>query len=70
MALSKIPTNMQSPLVANDMPSGSVLQVQQSIMDTYSHYSGGSYYALSTMNTNITPRSASSKILIRFQKIL
>jgi len=67
MALSKIPTNMQSPLVANDMPAGTVLQVQQNIMDTYAHYSGGTYYHLTDMTTNITPRSASSKILIRFQ---
>ena len=67
MALSKIPTNMQSPLVANDMPAGTVLQVQQSVMDTYTHYSGGTYYHLTDMTTNITPRSASSKILVRLQ---
>ena len=67
MALSKIPTNMQSPLVANDMPAGTVLQVQQSVMDGYAHYSGGTYYHLTDMTTNITPRSASSKILVRLQ---
>ena len=67
MALSTIPNNMQADLTANNMPAGTVLQVQQSIMDSYSHFSGGTYYALSGMNTNITPRSASSKILVRLQ---
>lgn len=49
------------------LPAGTVLQVQQNIMDSYSHFSGGTYYALSGMNTNITPRSASSKFLVRLQ---
>ena len=49
------------------LPAGTVLQVQQNVMDGYAHYSGGTYYHLTDMTTNITPRSASSKILIRFQ---
>ena len=54
-------------LPSSNLPAGSVLQVQQSIMDSYSHFSGGTYYALSGMNINITPRSALSKILVRLQ---
>ena len=49
------------------LPAGTVLQVQQNVMDGYAHYSGGTWYHLTDMTTNITPRSASSKILVRFQ---
>lgn len=67
MALSKIPTNMQSPLVASNMPAGSVLQVKQGLMDGYLHSSGGSYVNLSDLNVTITPTSASSKMLCTMQ---
>ena len=70
MALSKIPINMYAPattVASSAMPAGTVLQVQQNIMDTSTHYSGGTYYHLTDMTTNITPRSASSKILVRLQ---
>ena len=70
MALSKIPTNMYAPatsVASSAMPAGTVLQVQQSVMDGFAHYSGGTYYHLTDMTTNITPRSASSKILVRLQ---
>ena len=51
----------------SSLPAGTVLQVQQNVMDGYAHYSGGTYYHLTDMTTNITPRSASSKILVRLQ---
>ncbi len=54
-------------LPSSNLPAGTVLQVKQSVMDAYAHYSGGTYYHLTDMTTNITPRSASSKILVRLQ---
>ena len=67
MALSKIPTNMQSPLVASNLPAGAVLQVKQGLMDGYLHSSGGAYINLSDMNVTITPTSANSKMLCSMQ---
>lgn len=66
MALSKIPTNMQSALVAGDMPAGSVIQVEYHMHGSQETYSinGGAGGAYSSVQKIITPRFANSKILV------
>lgn len=63
MALSKIPTNMQSPLAANDMPAGSVLQVIQNVKQNQSSTTSASYSDIG-LYASITPSSSSNKIMV------
>ena len=64
MALSKIPTNMQSPLVSSNMPAGSVIQVVNGTTST-SVSSTSTTYADTGLTATITPSSTSSKILVQ-----
>ena len=63
MALSKIPTNMQSPLVSSNMPAGSVIQVVNGTTST-SVSTTSTTYADTGLTATITPSSTSSKILV------
>jgi len=72
MALSKIPTNMQSSLVANDMPAGFPARSDMpdgSVIQTVDHRSTGNVNSDSTtfidtnVNISITTTRANSKLL-------
>ena len=58
---------MQAPLVANNMPSGVVLQVISNVMDGVSYIGSSSWTHLTDLTTTITPRSATSKIFCTMQ---
>jgi len=66
MALSKIPTNMQSALVASDIPAGSVIQVQEASRTGSSvSTSAQTTYLYTNHSVSITPLFANSKIIIQ-----
>lgn len=71
MALSKIPTNMQSPLVASDIPDGSVVQVVNTVYENPNSASAQSIGAststveITGLRTTITPKLAGSHFLVQ-----
>tara|TARA_Y100000389_G_C17469020_1_gene528541 strand:+ start:5487 stop:6038 length:552 start_codon:yes stop_codon:yes gene_type:complete len=81
MALSTIPTNMQSPLVASDIPAitagmqpdGSVVQIVNTIYSNNADSGGGGYsigastssVEIAGLRTTITPKLAGSHFLVQ-----
>jgi hypothetical protein len=52
-------------LASSDMPTGSILQVKQTVKtDTFSTASGSSFTDVTGLSVDITPTSSSSKILV------
>jgi len=65
MALSKIPTDLVSgTLASSQLPAGSVLQVVQVNATTSQSTASASYVDATGLSLNITPSSASNKILV------
>ena len=52
------------------MPAGSIIQVQQSSFSTYATFSNTSFSAISGFTVDISPKFASSKILITLNLLL
>ena len=52
------------------MPSGSIIQVQQSSFSTYATFNNSSFSAISGFTVDISPRFNSSKILITLNLLL
>ena len=68
MALSKIPANMQSALVASDMPVGSVLNVtQEAYTGTTSIASSQAAQYIEIMSQTVTPKASGSQFLIQIE---
>lgn len=71
MALSRVPTRMQSTLTTVDlprmtnslMPAGAVLQVVQATKTDTQAMSGGTFIDISGLSVDITPLSSNSKML-------
>jgi len=66
MALIKLNNQSLSAVTSAGLPSGTVLQVKQSVM-TASLYEAGSAAHLSDLDVDITPTASNSKFLIRAQ---
>jgi len=66
MALTKLNNQSLAAVTAAGLPSGSVLQVKQSVMTT-SLYEAGAMVHLSDLDVSITPTASNSEFLIRGQ---
>jgi hypothetical protein len=66
MALSKIPTNMQSPLVlvSSDMPAGTVVQIVDATGNTPTNLTANDTWAATNATVSITPKFTNSKIYL------
>ena len=54
-----------SAIAAGDLPSGSILQVKQTLLNTRANFAtNGTFADVSGLNVTITPSSTSSKIMI------
>ena len=64
MALSKIPTSMQSPLVSSNMPTDTVVNVTNAPYNSYGGFSPSTSYVNTATLGTVTTRLANSKIMI------